>query len=236
ALAVGLLQHFAKAEKASVCSVRELVSEYNHQQQLFSSAGLQDLSDIMSLDAVRMAILNASRRYSAVLYFADLRAAFHAVVREFLVRLPETERGLEEAIDELQLPLAVEGAMRSILAEPTIFEKVGGRHVHDLIRDVNSCTRFQVKGTSEVAKATARTRPGMPPADVLFTLSVAPVHERLRERVFAEGLALDARDFGVDPACAFRPEGDQQDALIGSPSYVDDLAVLQAARAAHEAI
>ena len=119
--------------------------------------------------------------HSADLYFTDLRAAFHAVVREFLVRLPAATDDLEEDIDELQLPFPLEAAMRNILAEPTVFERIGDPRTHDLIADVNSCAWFQVKGTPEVARASTGTRPGMPPADLFLTLAFAPVHEALRQ-------------------------------------------------------
>eukprot|EP00959_Pyramimonas_sp_CCMP1952_P265763 5556436-Pyramimonas_sp.AAC.1 len=44
ALAYGLLQHFAAAEKASICTVEELVVAYNAQQKAFTSVGERELS------------------------------------------------------------------------------------------------------------------------------------------------------------------------------------------------
>eukprot|EP00959_Pyramimonas_sp_CCMP1952_P158329 3311184-Pyramimonas_sp.AAC.1 len=62
ALAHGLLQHFAAAEKASICTVEELVVAYNAQQKVFTSVGTRELSSLHSLDSLRCDLLRAARK------------------------------------------------------------------------------------------------------------------------------------------------------------------------------
>ena len=64
-LAHGLLQQFAEAEKASLCTVQDLTANYNKQQKGFSSVGERDLANLHSLDSLRCDILSASRRRAA---------------------------------------------------------------------------------------------------------------------------------------------------------------------------
>ncbi|CAK0904875.1 unnamed protein product [Prorocentrum cordatum] len=218
ALARGLLEHFAATERAKICTVPELVTRYNEQQQQFHSSGHRELADLYSLAGLQCDIQCAARR----------RAAGHDLCTNDLYQ------DLEDVIDNLQLPLALEGVMRQLLAEPAVFDRVGTPHLRDAVADVNSSTWFQVKDATSVAQATLGARPGMPPADFFFTLAFAPVHEELRMRFFAGGIDLNVEDMCPRVGRTFTSRDKQLDSRIGSPSYVDDPAVLQACAKARD--
>eukprot|EP00959_Pyramimonas_sp_CCMP1952_P359898 7535682-Pyramimonas_sp.AAC.1 len=63
--------------------------------------------------------------------------------------------------------------MRRLLCEPPLLDQVVG-HVRDLTADALSATWFNVRKAKKVAHAVTGTRPGLPPADVLFSLAFSP--------------------------------------------------------------
>ena len=163
---------------------------------------------------------------TAAVTFIDLWSGFYTVVRQLVMRVETAEEDLTDIIGSLGVPRCFEDALRSLIAEPTITERLGlDPHLAAMLTEAHSCTWFCVEGRELVAQSRRGSRPGCALADLVFNLAFTPALREVGDGLRAAGFLWDPP--AVD--AVFRDPGGQQ-CDLSDTTFADDVAFCTALR------
>eukprot|EP00959_Pyramimonas_sp_CCMP1952_P164300 3434746-Pyramimonas_sp.AAC.1 len=128
-------------------------------------------ASIASLMAASAAATVKQRAHAMLMLFTDCRSAFYPVVKGFLSRHAQNTDQVEQALDAMEILLALQPLFDSLIAAPTLPDQIDNQHL--LASAVDTLISMPSGGT----------RPGMPLAGHLFNIAFSPTQCSINNRL-----------------------------------------------------
>ena len=124
--------------------------------------------------------------------FLDIKSAYYSTIRQILINIPKNADEMEDYLDTLPLPLALDDVMHQALKFPGLLDVgLSDAHIHAVFADLFHNTWFYMHGSEAVANTTLGTRPGDPLADLLFAISQTPILNVIQQFLKEKGALIE---------------------------------------------
>jgi hypothetical protein len=128
--------------------------------------------DVASLATTLMIQMNRCIKGASFLFcFLDIEGVFYTVLRELLMPMKSSGVELEELVDQLGVPLAFQGALEQLLAQPSLLQQLLlDKHLISSITEAFSGTWYTMKHSNSAVQTKLGVAPGDQLADVMYNL------------------------------------------------------------------
>ena len=163
-------------------------------------------------------LFTRARRYRSLALF-DIKAAFYRVIRQLVLRVPETDEHLCRLVHSLGLPgTALQELQQKLQALAMIPQAASSQHLSELASDVMQGTYFRMDADHVTLMTKRGSRPGDPLADVIFGFLLAGFTATVDRQLDDLGLGCHLPDL-QQPLLVDTPPFDSK---LGFISWADD--------------